>query len=101
MLRAALRYRNCSGSFVHKGLEELWRFGNSAAVPPNLTARLLRRLDLLNAAEDLSQLATSPGLGLHRLRGSGRYAIAVNGPWRITFEWEKPNALRVDLEQYH
>ncbi|TVR62303.1 MAG: plasmid maintenance system killer protein, partial [Candidatus Competibacteraceae bacterium] len=25
----------------------------------------------------------------------------VNGPWCITFEWEEPDALRVDLEQYH
>ena len=30
-----------------------------------------------------------------------RYALAVNGPWRITFEWEDGDALRVDLEQYH
>jgi len=27
--------------------------------------------------------------------------MAVNGPWRITFEWEGEDALRVDLEQYH
>ncbi|MBM3492334.1 MAG: plasmid maintenance system killer protein [Alphaproteobacteria bacterium] len=30
-----------------------------------------------------------------------RHAIAVNGPWRITFEWADGEASAVDLEQYH
>lgn len=43
-----------------------------------------------------------PGWGLHPLQGKPeRFAISVNGPWRITFEWEDGDALRVDLEQYH
>ena len=25
----------------------------------------------------------------------------LNGPWRITFEWEDGDALKIDLEQYH
>jgi proteic killer suppression protein len=42
------------------------------------------------------------GWRLHPLQGKPtRYALAVNGPWRITFEWEDGDALRVDLEQYH
>ena len=43
--------------------------------------------------------------GLAKLWNEGdkpiRFALAVNGPWRITFEWEDGDALRVDLEQYH
>jgi len=43
-----------------------------------------------------------PGFGLHALRGNPRrYAIAVNGPWRITFDWADGEASAVDLEQYH
>ncbi len=39
---------------------------------------------------------------MHALHGKPkRYAIAVNGPWRITFEWQEGAAWRVDLEQYH
>lgn len=39
---------------------------------------------------------------LHRLHTKPeRYALDVNGPWRITFEWQDGEALRVDLEQYH
>ena len=43
-----------------------------------------------------------PGWRLHRLHTKPeRYALDVNGPWRITFEWEDGEAFRVDLEQYH
>lgn len=43
-----------------------------------------------------------PGFNLHRLRGAAeRWALAVNGPWRITFEWRDGDAFSVDLEQYH
>jgi toxin HigB-1 len=60
-----------------------------------------RRLTALNEAQDLRALNTL-GWGLHRLQGKpARFALTVNGPWRITFEWEDGDALRVDLEQYH
>ena len=44
-----------------------------------------------------------PGNGMLILpcRSPERYALDVNGPWRITFEWEEGEAHRVDLEQYH
>ena len=63
--------------------------------------RIRRRLDALDAAprrEDLNL----PGFNFHSLRGKPqRYAISVNGPWRITFGWDGDNATLVDLEQYH
>jgi len=43
-----------------------------------------------------------PGFNFHPLRGKPqRYSIHVNGRWCVTFEWEKGDVLRVDLEQYH
>jgi proteic killer suppression protein len=66
-----------------------------------LLDRVRLRLTALNAAQDPRDLAM-PGWGLHQLQGKPeRFAISVNGPWRITFEWEDGDALRVDLEQYH
>jgi toxin HigB-1 len=42
-----------------------------------------------------------PGFNFHALRGKPkRYSVHVNGPC-ITFEFEKGDAWRVDLEQYH
>ena len=88
-------------SFRHKGLTKLWNDGDPKGVRSDLLVRVRRRLTALNLAQDLREL-DMPGWRLHQLHGEPvRYALSVNGPWRITFEWEDGDALRVDLEQYH
>ena len=88
-------------SFRHRGLAKLWNEGNPKGVRADLLNRVRGRLTALNETQDLREL-NMPGWGLHRLQGKPiRFALAVNGPWRITFEWEDGDALRVDLEQYH
>lgn len=88
-------------SFRHKGLAELFETGASRTIRPDLVARTLRRLDALHHAKALEDLRL-PGFGLHRLKGAPvRHSISVNGPWRLTFEWQDGEAYRVDLEQYH
>jgi proteic killer suppression protein len=85
----------------HKGLKELFETGDSRRVRPDLKARVIRRLDRLNAAVSLRELVV-PGFDFHALRGKPRrYTIHVNGPWCLTFGWEKIDAIDVDLEQYH
>ena len=67
----------------------------------DLQRRCIRRLDALHTSERLSGLRL-PGFDLHTLRGKPRrYSLRVNGPWRISFEWQEGDAWRVDLEQYH
>jgi toxin HigB-1 len=86
--------------FRHKGLKDLFETGRSAAVP-QLWKRCANLLEVLDEAENLNDLS-GPGFGTHRLHTKPpRYAMAVNGPWRITFQFEEGNALLVDLEQYH
>jgi toxin HigB-1 len=88
-------------SFRNKGLARFWNDGDPRGVRSDLRERVRRRLTALDAAQDLRELGT-PGWSLHALQGKPRrYAVSVNGPWRITFEWEDGEALRVDLEQYH
>ena len=88
-------------SFQHKGLAKLWNEGDPKGVRADLLDRVRRRLTALNEAQDLRELSM-PGWGLHQLHGKPtRFALAVNGPWRITFEWEDGDALLVSLEQYH
>jgi len=63
--------------------------------------RTLRRLDVLDTADSLTELDV-PGFNFDALRGKPkRYSIHVNGPFCITFEWSDGEALRVDLENYH
>jgi proteic killer suppression protein len=89
-------------SFRHKGLAELFEKGRSSKVQPTLRKRCLVRLDALDHAKALEELAV-PGFDFHALQGftPTRYTIHVNGPWCITFEWDNGDAFRVDLEQYH
>ena len=88
-------------SFRHKGLRDLYGNGASAGVRPDLQQRVLRLLHVLHQAQSLKDL-NIPSFGLHPLQGTPkRYALSVNGPWRITFEWIEGDAWRVDLEQYH
>lgn len=90
-------------SFRHRGLARLFNEGDGRGVPPRLARRIEARLAALHAAKRLADVAL-PGWRLHPLKGerAGRWAIDVNGPWRITFEWdESGHASRVDLEQYH
>jgi toxin HigB-1 len=88
-------------SFRHKGLKDLFERGRSATVPPQLRKRCTNLLEVLDEAENLGDLS-GPGFGTHPLHTMPqRYAMAVNGPWRITFQFKNGNALLVDLEQYH
>jgi len=89
-------------SFRHAGLRELFETGKSRRVQPDLHKRCTRALDALQVAAALSDL-NMPGWSVHPLKGNreGRHAMAVSGPWRITFRWDGTNAHELALEQYH
>jgi proteic killer suppression protein len=59
-------------------------------------------MDAVNAAAVLSDLHL-PGWSVHPLKGNreGRHAVAVSGPWRLTFRWGGNDAHELDLEQHH
>jgi proteic killer suppression protein len=62
-----------------------------------------RKLDHLNAASALSDLAAIPGNHLELLVGNrrGQYSIRINDRWRICFEWIDGNAENVEIVDYH
>ena len=57
----------------------------------------------LNVAKALSDLSPLASVGLHKLKGDrkGRWAMTVNGPWRICFEFRKGDAYNVEIADYH
>ena len=63
----------------------------------------LRKLDMLDAAEDLRPLSTLPGNQLERLKGDrkGQYSIRINDQWRICFDWRDGHAYEVEIVDYH
>jgi toxin HigB-1 len=60
-------------------------------------------LAVLNAAERLEHISPLKSVGLHPLKGNrrGRWAITVNGPWRICFRFKDGNACEVEIVDYH
>lgn len=60
-------------------------------------------LAALDAATSLDDLKPLKSIGLHKLSGdrSGQWAMRVNGPWRICFQFRNGNAYEVEIVDYH
>jgi toxin HigB-1 len=63
------------------------------------------RLERLEAATSLKDLAALPGNRLEALKGNrrGQYSIRINDQWRICFEWPKgaSGPINVEIVDYH
>lgn len=63
------------------------------------------KLDRLEAAVALRDLAVLPGNRLEVLKGDrkGQYSIRINDQWRICFEWSErlPGPSNVEIVDYH
>jgi toxin HigB-1 len=63
------------------------------------------KLDRLEAAIRLADLAVLPGNRFEKLKGDrkGQYSIRINDQWRICFEWADgaPGPSNVEIVDYH
>jgi proteic killer suppression protein len=63
------------------------------------------RLDQLDSAQTLQDLAALPGNRLEALKGDrkGQYSIRINDQWRICFEWPSGSRgpVNVEIVDYH
>ena len=57
----------------------------------------------LNVAKSLNDLSPLASVGLHKLKGDrkGQWAMTINGPWRICFEFRKGDAYNVEMSDDH
>ena len=62
----------------------------------------LRKLQQLNAAQHLAEMASPPGNRLETLKGDrqGQYSIRINDQWRICFRWHEGDAHEVEIVDY-
>ena len=62
-----------------------------------------RKLEMLNAALKLDDLAAVQGNRLEKMRGEreGRYSIRINDQWRVCFAWQDGDATDVEIVDYH
>jgi toxin HigB-1 len=63
------------------------------------------KLDRMEAAASLGDLAALPGNRFEALRGDrkGQFSIRINDQWRICFAWtdEAPGPSNVEIVDYH
>ncbi len=62
-----------------------------------------RKLDMLDYAAALMDLASPPGNRLEALRGKldGFHSIRINDQWRVVFRWTTSGPAEVDIRDYH
>ena len=72
-------------------------------IPMRIWKIACRKLDLLNAAHALHDLAVPPGNQLEAMKDSwaGFYSIRANDQYRILFTWHEGHAHNVRITDYH
>lgn len=62
-----------------------------------------RKLDMVNAAQDVQDLRVPPGNRLEALKGDrdGQFSIRINDQWRVCFQWADGDAHNVEIVDYH
>jgi len=62
-----------------------------------------RKLNMLDAAQRLTDLRIPPGNRLESLLGDrrGQHSIRINDQYRVCFRWEGEDAFDVEIADYH
>jgi toxin HigB-1 len=69
----------------------------------SLEDQLVKRLQILDSASDVSDLMTLPSNRFEALKGDrdGQFSIRVNRQWRLCFRFDGPDVIDVELVDYH
>jgi len=90
-------------SFKCKETEKIFKRSYSKKYPVDVQRVALRKLRMLNRAEDLNDLRVPPGNRLEALKGKrkGQHSIRINDQWRICFLWQDKDVFDVEITDYH
>ena len=92
-------------SFARKPVEDFFLTGK---VPrregwASAASIVKRKLDMIDYANALNDLASPPGNRLEALRGDlkGFHSVRVNDQWRVIFMWTSDGPESADVVDYH
>jgi len=90
-------------SFRDKETEKIYLRERSARLPGDIQQIALRKLRMINNAQNINDLRIPPSNRLEKLSGdrAGQYSIRINDQWRICFVWKNNNAYYVEITDYH
>ena len=71
--------------------------------PPDVFKIARRKLEAVNAAAKLEDIASPPGNKLHPLTSDrkGQHAIWINDQYRVCFNWSSAGPENVEIVDYH
>jgi proteic killer suppression protein len=90
-------------SFKDKETQKIFNQDYSKKLPESIQQRALRKLRMIDAAQEINDLRTPPGNRLESLKGgrNNQYSIRINRQWRICFTWNRGDAFSVEIVDYH
>ena len=90
-------------SFRDTDAEWLWATGKSRRIPAGIRRTAWKKLAILNAAVELSNLRVPPGNHLEELKKDrkGQHSIRINDQYRICFRGLDRDAHDVEIVDYH
>ncbi|TAN62539.1 hypothetical protein EPN18_04635 [bacterium] len=90
-------------SFSDKETGKIFNREFSRKIPPAVQQIARRKLEMIDAADALSDLRVPPSNHLEKLSGNkkGQYSIRINAQWRICFEWHSGDAYSLEIADYH
>jgi proteic killer suppression protein len=90
-------------SFKDQEAEKIFKRQRSSKLPETMQRVALRKLRMLNRAENLNDLRVPPANRLKKLKGDrlGQHSIRINDQWRICFKWHDSDAFQVEIVDYH
>ena len=89
-------------SFRDRDTEALFN-GHRVRRFEGFAAQAERRLQILDSATSLADLAGLPSNRLEALHGDreGQHSIRINQPWRLCFVWRDDGPHEVEIVDYH
>lgn len=90
-------------TFADKETEKIYSQRFSKKLPQSIQRIALRKLIMIDNAQNLEDLRIPPANHLERLEGdrAGQYSIRINEQYRICFEADGNNFYNVEIVDYH
>jgi toxin HigB-1 len=89
--------------FADQDTADFYRTGKTKKGWQSVASVAKRKLDQVNSAPVLTDLASPPGNRLEPLTGDrlGQHSIRINDKWRVCFRWTDDGPREVQIVNYH
>lgn len=90
-------------TWADREAEKIFNNEISRRLGPQVSKVARRKLKMMNAATNVTDLRVPPGNRLETLKGDrkGQHSIRINDQYRVCFCWRNGDAFDVEIVDYH